>query len=200
MAADPAARIIEAADALFCEQGYDGVSMRDVARRAGVNKASVFYYFNSKDELFEKVLELYYEAHQKALSSAFETGGTIAERLHRVVDGYIDFMAENSRYPKLVQGILLSGKHEIPLIKSGLGNLFAWTSQILEGVAPTAGPRSSRQLFVTIAGSVMNYFIYAPALAESWGDDPESREMIAERREHLHWLVDRILADLPDLR
>lgn len=195
--ADPAARIIEAADALFCEQGYDGVSMRDVARRAGVNKASVFYYFNSKDELFKKVLDAYYEAHRAALAEAYESEGTIGERLHRVVDGYLDFMIDNTRYAKLVQGLLLSGNKELPLISRGIGGLFDWTKEVLDGVVPPNGPTSSRQIFVTIAGAVMNYFVYAPALADSWGDEPLSEAMMEERRQHLHWLVDRILSDLP---
>ena len=75
-------RIYRAADELFCELGYDGVSMRDIAQRAGVNKASVFYHFKSKDDLFERVLKAYYRAHRDALQTAFESGeGTLRERV-----------------------------------------------------------------------------------------------------------------------
>ena len=48
--------ILAAADELFGERGYDAVSARDVARAAGVNKALVFYYFGSMEELFARVL------------------------------------------------------------------------------------------------------------------------------------------------
>src|SRR5256885_8471488 len=48
---------------LFCERGYEGVSARDVAERASVNKALVFYHFGSKAKLFDRVIERYYESH-----------------------------------------------------------------------------------------------------------------------------------------
>ncbi len=193
---DPAQRILEAADALFARQGYDGVSVRDVARAAGVNKASVFYYYNTKEKLFERVMTRYYEAHRRALQDAFAVEGSIHERLHHLVDGYLDFIVANDRYPRLVQGLLLSGSSELPLVSRGIGTLFEWTKTSLADVAPETGPKSTRQIFVTVAGAVMNYLVYAPALASSWGDDPLAPASFEERRAHLHWVVDLMLADL----
>ena len=42
-------RILEAADKLFSQIGFDGVSVNDVAVEARVNKASVFYHFGNKE-------------------------------------------------------------------------------------------------------------------------------------------------------
>lgn len=44
--------LLEAASALFMEFGYEPVSLNQIADRAGVTKASIYYYFNSKSELF----------------------------------------------------------------------------------------------------------------------------------------------------
>ena len=52
-------RIRAAADELFCQRGYGAVSVGDIAAQAGVNKALVFYHFESKAQLFERVLERY---------------------------------------------------------------------------------------------------------------------------------------------
>lgn len=194
--ADPAQRILEAADALFAQQGYDGVSVRDVARAAGVNKASVFYYFSTKEKLFERVMTRYYDAHRRALEDAFAVEGTIDSRLHHLIDGYLDFIIANDRYPRLVQGLLLSSPGEVPLVSRGIGTLFEWTKTSLTAIAPATGPKSTRQIFVTIAGAVLNYMVYAPALASAWGDDPLAPESFEERRAHMHWLVDLMLADL----
>ncbi|GAB3817701.1 TetR family transcriptional regulator [Tessaracoccus terricola] len=49
-------RILEVASALFARKSFDGVSLRAIAREAGVDAALVHHYFGSKDQLFEEVL------------------------------------------------------------------------------------------------------------------------------------------------
>ena len=98
-----AERILDAADELFSTRGFAAVSMRDVADQAGVKKASVFYHHGSKSVLFDKVLERYYDAHVLALSRAADGEGSVAERLHRLIDAYLDFIEDHQRYVRLVQ-------------------------------------------------------------------------------------------------
>lgn len=193
-----AARILEAADELLGEIGYDGASMGRVADRAGVNKALVFYYFGSKERLFQHVLERYYAAHQAALAEAFRRGGSVGERLHRLMDAYFDFIVANERYPRLVQQLVAAGERHVELVQHNLAPLFEWLTEALSEVTPEHGPLAARQFFVTFSGAVINYFTYSPVLAAVWGRDPGSREALDERRAHLHWLVDTVLAGLAD--
>lgn len=44
-------RILEAAAAEFAERGFDGARVDEIAKRAGVNKALIYYYYKSKEEL-----------------------------------------------------------------------------------------------------------------------------------------------------
>ena len=56
---DPAttkARILDAAEALFMEHGYEATSLRSITATAEVNLAAVNYHFGSKEELFQAVL------------------------------------------------------------------------------------------------------------------------------------------------
>jgi AcrR family transcriptional regulator len=50
-------RIIEAAIALFGEQGFDGASTRDIAGRAGVNAPALQYYFENKEGVYRACAE-----------------------------------------------------------------------------------------------------------------------------------------------
>lgn len=50
-------KILDAAETAFADDGYNGASMRDIVRRAGVNLATVYYYFGSKNGLMEAVLK-----------------------------------------------------------------------------------------------------------------------------------------------
>ncbi len=46
-------RILAAAELVFAEKGFDGARVDEIAKRAGVNKALIYYYFKSKDEILE---------------------------------------------------------------------------------------------------------------------------------------------------
>jgi len=50
------ARIVEAAGRLFADRGFDGVSVRELARRAGVNAAAINYHFGGKEGLYHAVI------------------------------------------------------------------------------------------------------------------------------------------------
>lgn len=49
--------ILDAAETLFSSLGFDGASMNAIAQEANVPKANVLYYFKSKDNLYEAVLD-----------------------------------------------------------------------------------------------------------------------------------------------
>ncbi len=191
-----AEQILRAADELFGEVGFAAVSVRDVAQRAGVNKALVFYYFGSKEALFEQVLERYYAAHAEAFEGAFSAEGTLQERMHGVLDAYLDFVDEHQRYPRLVQGVIVGDSEHHALVGRNLQLLYGYVERALGEVAPTEGPLAAKQFFVTLSGAVINYFTYAPVMGALWDDDPLAPGRLAERRAHLHWVVDALLSGL----
>src|SRR5206468_6387569 len=55
-AADTKGRILDAAEALFMEHGFEATSLRAITAAASVNLAAVNYHFGSKEELFHAVL------------------------------------------------------------------------------------------------------------------------------------------------
>ena len=48
-------RLLDAAEELFCEHGFEGASIRDIAAAAECNIASVNYYFGGKEQLYKEV-------------------------------------------------------------------------------------------------------------------------------------------------
>jgi AcrR family transcriptional regulator len=57
MATDKRTHILSTAQKLFQEKGLGMATMEDVARAAGMGKSSLYYYFKSKEEIFNAVLE-----------------------------------------------------------------------------------------------------------------------------------------------
>ena len=57
--ADSRAAILEAAKLLFMQEGFRGISMRQIAEAVGVTKAALYYHFKDKEELFVAIVERY---------------------------------------------------------------------------------------------------------------------------------------------
>lgn len=49
--------ILKNAGHLFASRGYENTSMQNIAERVGIQKASLYYFFKSKEEIFEAVME-----------------------------------------------------------------------------------------------------------------------------------------------
>ncbi|HKS47300.1 MAG TPA: TetR family transcriptional regulator [Amycolatopsis sp.] len=89
-------RILDAARALFREQGYGGTTVRAVAAEAGVDPAMVFYFFGTKQGLFAAAIEMSAQL-PPAIESIF-TGGLdgIGERIIRTL---VENMDTSGRAP-----------------------------------------------------------------------------------------------------
>lgn len=193
-----AQRILQSADALFCDRGFDGTSIRDVAQAAGVNKALVFYYFDSKDRLFEQVVSRYYDEQRRVLIDAMDPTASLPDQIHELLDRYLDFITEHHRYARLIQHQVASGGRQDGAIGQGLTELLEWMVGALGPRAAAEGPRAAKHVYMTLSGAVINYFTYGPLMAEAWGGDPLGPTQLAERRAHIHWLADVLLGALAD--
>jgi TetR/AcrR family transcriptional regulator len=84
-------RILDAATAVFAEQGLNGATIRTVGRQAGVNSALIYYYFEDKETLFGEAVRRvlsglleHLQAHRRPFTSA-------RARLEFLVDGLLDY-------------------------------------------------------------------------------------------------------------
>lgn len=64
--AETSGKILRAAQKLFALRGFDGVTMRAIASEAGVNLASIVYYFENKEGLYLSVFRQYAEPLMEA--------------------------------------------------------------------------------------------------------------------------------------
>ncbi len=70
---------------VFAERGYDGASMDDVARAAGISKASIYHHVESKETLLARGLERALDALFAVLSEQAAERGPAVERLAFIV-------------------------------------------------------------------------------------------------------------------
>lgn len=86
-------RILDAAELLFAEHGYDGVTLRKIASNADVDVALTNYHFGSKDGLFRAVFErravVLNQARLDALDACLNAAAPGAPTLEAVIEAYL---------------------------------------------------------------------------------------------------------------
>jgi len=94
--------IVDTAEQLFARFGYLGVSMTDIAESLEITKAALYYHFDSKEEIYLKVLdnafEEFLEAIQKVISNK---NSPIEKRFREMAFTYLDFCLEKRDLAKL---------------------------------------------------------------------------------------------------
>lgn len=99
-APETAARILDAAESLFSQRGFYGVSLRDIATEAGVQVALTHYHFGSKDDLFRAVIDRRADEHAdgmtQALAQAVTRDGSRADCRRAIIRAFITPIVDRS--------------------------------------------------------------------------------------------------------
>jgi AcrR family transcriptional regulator len=109
-----ATSVLDAARALLEERGPEGVTMRELARRLGVQAPSLYFHVESRDD----VLLLLTRAGLEELGDQLEAaaaGDGGAARLHRLAGAYAGFASDNPRLFALVFGPCPAGQAPDPM-------------------------------------------------------------------------------------
>jgi len=124
------AAIVAAALEEFATFGLAGARMDEIARAARVNKALLYYYFESKEHLYEGVVQQMFEAMTEALRGALETSDGPGERLLAFLEANFKVLAGRPAYARLLE-------QEMDIIKIFLDNLKPDTApRFVQRIAP----------------------------------------------------------------
>jgi AcrR family transcriptional regulator len=96
------AEILQIAFEEFAESGLLGANADAIAARAGITKRLIFYYFNSKEELFTAVLEMAYGKMRLAEESLHLEALEPEAAIRRLAEFTFDFHQANPEFVRLV--------------------------------------------------------------------------------------------------
>lgn len=86
---DKQIQILEVAEKLFAEKGFDGTSIRDISKEAKINVAMVSYYFGSKDKLLESLVLFKTSGLKEQLIYLIEENLEPLEKIDKLIELYI---------------------------------------------------------------------------------------------------------------
>jgi AcrR family transcriptional regulator len=87
---DKQIQILEVAETLFAEKGFDGTSIRDISKAAKINIAMVSYYFGSKEHLLEALILYKTSGLKELLVNLIEEDLEPVEKINKLIELYIN--------------------------------------------------------------------------------------------------------------
>jgi AcrR family transcriptional regulator len=158
--ADTVAALVDAAVSEVAETGFDGLTVRGVARRAGVSPATAYTYFASKEHLLTEV----FWRRLDALDAPHQTRRQ--RPADRVADAVRDVALLVADEPELAAGVttaLLAHDTDVQVVRDRIGAAIA--SRLAAAMGPDADPRGVQILTFTFIGALlsagMGYATYA---------------------------------------
>jgi AcrR family transcriptional regulator len=88
--------LLDEATAVVRESGVAGLSLRDLARRAGVSHGAPRSHFVDRQALLDALAQLGFERLTSAVRRALDAGGPLPDRLRRVAHAYVDFAVDDA--------------------------------------------------------------------------------------------------------
>ena len=187
------AAILDAAERLFADHGYDATSLTQVGAAAGVSRGTPGYFFRSKSELYQAVLDRSFaevrEAVRAGRARALASGESPDTILAGAVSDYFDFLAARPNFVRLIEREALSGSrlpHGASHLSAGQEALAAISAEL--GLDDSASGEAA-QLLLSIISLCWFHLIHDRTVAPAVGVRLEDAADLERRKRHVISLV-----------
>ena len=182
-------RILDAAIRQFGANGLAGARTEQIAEAAGVNKALLYYYFNSKEALYTAALESVVERVQAESRAVLEGSASAGERFLRIVLSNFDRTHSNPPYQSLFQQEMIrmnrGETNALALLAEKIiAPLWLRVREVVESGAASGELISVEwtQMLYAALGANIFYYLSAPLIGLALGFEPLDRGALAFRR------------------
>ena len=175
MIEDSREKIIKAAIAVFAEKGKYGAKMEEIAAKAEINKAMVYYYYSTKENLYRETLRSVIFTNLSRIFGMIEqiinTRVDPIETLKKVIAVYFEVFSSEKTYTKIMLDAIASEPQEIEnILRSTKLNLklnipMKFIDFLEEGMQKHVFRRvDPKQLLLNMISMTIIYFFGKPVL------------------------------------
>lgn len=93
-------KILEAAANLFVKNGFDGISISQIAKKARINQSLIYHYFDSKEDLWKSVKNYYVESFACSEDLKIDTTNGLKEVLKQIICSRLEFYG---KHPEIIR-------------------------------------------------------------------------------------------------
>jgi AcrR family transcriptional regulator len=105
----PRTRILAVAAQVFAEKGFAGARVDDIARRAGVNKAMLYYHVGNKHQLYSAVVRQVMERAAERIHAVLESSDDPETRFRTMTNEIVGLAETTPSFPAIILRELASG-------------------------------------------------------------------------------------------
>lgn len=189
---DRETQILDAAENLFAAAGYSGARTQQIAEAAGVTKAMIHYYFDTKEKLFRAVLDRILFELIKLVQEVTSSDAPRVERLETFIRGFFDYVARHPNFSRL-SFFVAGGKSRYfdNIVTDFFRPMFLRSVEFIEeGVEEGVfRPVQTQQFLLSIYAITMQYLADARFISLLLEDDAMSRENLDACRDGLLHMV-----------
>ncbi|WP_428353347.1 TetR/AcrR family transcriptional regulator [Methyloprofundus sp.] len=109
---DSKENILQIAVTLFSKQGFDGVSMRDLAKAVNMSTAAVYHHFPNKHALYLQAMHFAFAKQESAFDEVWQAELEAEEKLRRFVNCLTQVLTEDVDFRRFMQRELLDADDE----------------------------------------------------------------------------------------
>src|SRR5260221_14762962 len=96
------AKVLQHAAHIFCQKGYEGASMRDLSRAAGMSLAGLYHYFESKEELLYLIQKHAFTTIIERLRLRLADANDPEERIRIFIENHLEYFLANKEAMKVL--------------------------------------------------------------------------------------------------
>jgi len=144
--------LIRASLKLFAEKGYAAVSVRDIAKVAGVSEAALYKHFKGKEAMALHVFTAIISAYTCWVQEIHAAGGGAVDKLCRIVELTYELYRQ---YPAEIKFILLSQYAFWDLAPEEIKPHFVLRAILEQGMAEAEIPRQDVYLWISVYSGIM---------------------------------------------
>ncbi len=108
-------KIKAAAKKVFMTKGFDGCSVRDIAKEVGSNVSLLNYYFRSKEKLFELIFEGAMSDFLQSMIAVFSSNLSLKEKTSLLIEKEFEFFMEHPELPMFILQAIHQSKGDQPM-------------------------------------------------------------------------------------
>ena len=186
---DTRERILQVSEDAFAYYGFSGASLQDIADRVGIKKASLFYYFKGKEELYAEVIQRVFKALELILfPNINDPSAGYAKKIENLVGATFDMFAQHPNYARMLFRELLDNEDRVAEVS---GMLFGPLIKVAEDFIQKGideGELSNLQpmhYLLSNLGSIAFYFVAGPLVEPYWRKELMAPQVLKDRRAEL---------------